>query len=169
MNGSEYGQILADQKDRVHTYAVWLLQDAEDARDVTQEALTRLWEQRDAVHNGASKTWLLRTTHRLCIDRLRRRKRRSEIALDALTWSPAECSPGPERLAAAAELGHLIGQALTTLSVRDRAVVLLREVSGMSYEEMSTVLGLPLGTLKATLHRARERLRRQLVSAGVQP
>ena len=61
------------------------------------------------------------------------------------------------------------GGALSALSPRDRSVVLMREMQGMSYEEMTRALDIPLGTLKAMLHRARERLRRALVGSGVTP
>ena len=62
-----------------------------------------------------------------------------------------------------------IGKALALLSPRDRAVILMREMHGLSYAEMSHVLGLRIGTLKVALHRARERLRRELIDAGVTP
>ncbi len=169
MNGTDYRQVVVTQKDRVHTYAVWMLQDLEEARDVTQEVLTRLWERRDCVRNGAAKTWLLRTAHRLCVDRLRRRTNRREVGLEQLAPAAMDCDPGPVSEASATELRGLIGDALATLSARDRAVLLMREVDGMTYNEMSNVLDVPPGALKVALHRARERLRRQLVGVGVRP
>jgi RNA polymerase sigma-70 factor (ECF subfamily) len=63
----------------------------------------------------------------------------------------------------------MIGRALARLSDRDRSIVLMREVHGLSYEEIATSVDLPLGTVKAALHRARERLRRELAGAGVRP
>ena len=58
---------------------------------------------------------------------------------------------------------------LEALSPRDRAIVLMRELQGMSYEDIAESFAMPLGTLKATLHRTRERLRRSLSAAGVRP
>jgi RNA polymerase sigma-70 factor (ECF subfamily) len=67
------------------------------------------------------------------------------------------------------ETAGAIASALATLSPRDRAIVLLREVEGLPYEEIAGILELPLGTLKVSLHRSRERLRRFLTSSGVSP
>jgi RNA polymerase sigma-70 factor (ECF subfamily) len=83
--------------------------------------------------------------------------------------APADERPGPFRLAPASEAATAIEKALACLRHEDRAVVLMREVEGLAYEEIARALGLPLGTLKARLHRARERLRRELLAAGVTP
>jgi len=80
-----------------------------------------------------------------------------------------EDQPGPERTAHTGELGRAISKALTALSPRDRSAVVLREVQGLSYEEIARTIDVPLGTLKSVLHRARERLRRELMTAGVNP
>ena len=111
----------------------------------------------------------MKTTYRLCIDRLRKRATRPQVNLADLSVVQADRGPGPEHDAMMADLRGAIGRALATLSPRDKAVILMREMSGMSYEEMAGVLDVPLGTLKVTLHRARERMRRELVGAGVSP
>ena len=67
------------------------------------------------------------------------------------------------------QLGHEIEQALGKLSEQDRSVLILREVQKRPYAEIAEMLALPLGTLKARLHRAREQLRKRLIRAGVTP
>lgn len=169
MDHEEFRRTVQRHKDRVHSYASWMLRDAEEAQDVAQEALLRLWTHRHSV-DGSCKGWLLRTTHNLCIDRIRRRRARPEVGGEALAAAPAVSKePGPYRLAAAGQAGERIALALEGLSPRDRALVLLREVEGMSYEEIASALGIPMGTMKAALHRAREKLRVALARAGVQP
>ncbi len=168
MNRHAFKRVVLSQKDRVHTYAAWMIRDMEDSRDITQQALMRLWEYRSQVTEAAAATWLRRTTHRLCVDRLRRRTVRSEVSLGALVDSRSNGDAGPRETLASAELRHRVGAALAELGPRDRAVVVLREMDGLSYEQMSHVLGLPLGTLKTTLHRARERVRRALTGAEVE-
>ncbi len=159
-----------EHRNRVHSHAFWLLRDGEEARDVTQEAMVRLWRHRSEVADTAARAWLLRTTHRLSLDRLRRRAARPEVAEDP-SADPAfsDPSPDPERRAAAASLGGILVRALGRLTPRDRAIVLLRDVEGIPYEEISGALRLPLGTVKAALHRSRERLREALLRAGVHP
>ena len=173
MDRDGFRETVLGHKDRVHSHALWMLRDREEARDVAQEAFVRLWEHRAEVVDGAARGWLLRTAHNLCIDRLRRRAARPEGPLGPAAGEgpggPAAATADPERLAASAETGRAIRGALGALSPRDRAAVLLREVHGLSYEETARALGVPLGTLKAALHRARERLRRELAAAGVTP
>ena len=135
---------------------------------MAQEALFRLWRFRDRVRQDGVRLWLMRTVRNLCIDRIRKRKVRSEVDEgDDVVAVEADESPGPERMTASGQLGEMIEHALAELSPHDRSVVILREVQGLAYDEIAGILDLPLGTLKARLHRARERLRRKLVEAGV--
>jgi RNA polymerase sigma-70 factor, ECF subfamily len=169
MTTTQFQGSVLEYKNRIYSYARYLLRDAEDARDVAQECLVKLWQNRDRVEPGpACKNWLLRSVHNLCIDRIRRRATRAEVGADDAV-DPTDSRPGPERLAASSQAGRLLEQALSTLSERDRALVLLREVEGLPYEEIAQTLNMNLGTLKATLHRAREKLRRNLVRAEVAP
>ena len=159
-----------EHRNRVHSHAFWLVRDGEDARDISQEAMVRLWRHRSEVPDAAARTWLLRTTHRLCLDRLRRRAARPEVSEELSPVSAwTDPAPDPERHAAAQALGGILERALGRLTPRDRAIVLLREVEGVPYEEIAETLGLPLGTVKAALHRSRERLRETLLRAGVHP
>jgi RNA polymerase sigma-70 factor (ECF subfamily) len=169
MESEAFERRVLEHKDRVYSYAAWMLRDLEEARDVAQEALVKLWQHRQKVEIPATRSWLLTTTHRLCIDRLRRRQKRPEVSEeDQLVPTPDE-GPGPLRLAASSETGRAISEALGKLGEQDRAVVVMREVQGMAYDEIATALDIPLGTLKAKLHRARERLRRHLTAVGVTP
>jgi RNA polymerase sigma-70 factor (ECF subfamily) len=170
MTTMEFQAAVMEHKDRVHNYARGILRDSEDARDVAQECLVRLWHHRETVEPGAGcRSWLLRSAHNLCIDRLRRRSSRPEIVQDDDAREPEDRRPNPERLAASTQLAIRLERALGDLDRRDRAIVLLREVEGLSYDEIADVLGLKLGTLKATLHRAREKLRSALTRAEVTP
>ena len=169
MTTTEFEAAVMEHKDRVHNYARGILRDPEDAKDVAQECLIRLWRHREQVEPGAGcRSWLLRSAHNLCIDRLRRRSTRLEAVRDDAA-DPTDGRPGPERLTSSAQVAGRLERALLDLDHRDRAIVLLREVEGLAYEEIAELLDLKLGTLKATLHRAREKLRHALVAAEVTP
>lgn len=169
MTSDGFRQAVLDHGDRLHSYAVWMVHDREEARDVTQEALVRLWQNRERVNEETARSWLMRTVHNLCVDRMRRKTTRNEVPSEGIEPILADVAVGPERATASHHLRLAIGRALRTLSERDRAIVLMREVHEMSYEEIAGVMDVPLGTLKSTLHRARERLRLELASAGVVP
>jgi RNA polymerase sigma-70 factor (ECF subfamily) len=169
METEAFERAVLQHKDRVHAYAVMMLRDAEEARDVAQEALVKLWKHWDRVDAAGTRAWLMRATHNMCIDRIRRRKVRSEVDGEEIIPMQADEAPGPKQLAHSSELGRAIERALERLSPDDRAVIVLREVQGLPYGEIAEALNMPLGTLKARLHRARERLRTRLVRAGVTP
>jgi RNA polymerase sigma factor (sigma-70 family) len=171
MTDEGFERAVREHRNRVHSHAVWLLRDGEEARDVSQEALVRLWRHRSDVPEAAARSWLLRTTHRLCLDRHRRGAARPEIAEGEATLEAqrADPAPDPERAAASAGLGGVLARALGRLAPRDRAIVLLREVEDLPYDEIAETLGIPLGTVKAALHRSREKLREALLRAGVHP
>jgi RNA polymerase sigma-70 factor (ECF subfamily) len=170
MTTMEFEAAVMEHKDRIHSYARGILRDPEDAKDVAQECLIRLWSHRDRVEPGAGcRSWLLRSAHNLCVDRLRRRATRREIAPDDAGADPMDARPGPERLTSSVEVAGRLERALSALDDRDRSIVLLREVEGLAYEEIAALLDLKMGTLKATLHRAREKLRLALVASEVTP
>ncbi len=169
MDKVAYERVVRNEKDRIYSYATRMLRHSAEAQDVAQEALVKLWQHRSRVESDTAGFWLRRTAHNLCIDRIRRRKSRPEVQAELLETITADSRGGPERLAESSELGRLIETALGKLAPRDRAVVLLREVQGLPYAEIAGILEVPLGTLKARLHRARGQLRAKLVRAGVTP
>ena len=154
---------------RILQFVLGMVRDQHLAQDVTQEALVRLWQHRDRVESETARFWLRRTTHNLCIDRLRRRRSSPEVATELQEEISPDTGAGPARLAESAELGTKIEQALLSLPERDRAVLILREIEGLPYAEIADAVQIPLGTLKARLHRAREQLRARLLRAGVSP
>ncbi|HXV75459.1 MAG TPA: RNA polymerase sigma factor [Candidatus Polarisedimenticolaceae bacterium] len=170
MDDRGFERAVIAHKDRVFAFATAMLKDGAEAQDVSQESLIRLWQNRNAVEEDGTRPWLMRTAHNLCIDRLRKRKVRGEIAEgDTVVASQVDHTPGPQQAAESSEIRANLQSVLGELPAVDRAVLVMREIQGLPYEEIAGVLGLPLGTLKARLHRARDRLRSRLVRAGVTP
>lgn len=169
MNSIVYERVVLAHKDRVFSFAAHLLGDREEGRDIAQESLIRLWTHREQVVEGAARAWLMRTAHRMCIDRIRQRASRRPADPTALDDLQDRAEDRPDRRASSRQIEDRIYDALAELNPRDRTLLLLREVHGMPYEEMAQTLAVPLGTLKAALHRARERCREALLGAGVRP
>jgi RNA polymerase sigma-70 factor (ECF subfamily) len=170
MRNEAFEKAVMVHKDRVHAYAAWMLGNSEEAQDVAQEAMIRLWQHRGQVNGQGARPWLMRTTYNLCIDSIRKRKVRSEVDEgDAVIERQQGKNPDAARLTASGELGLAIRKALEGMQPQDRAVIVMREVQGLPYGEIAEALDLPLGTLKARLHRARDRLRDKLSRAGVMP
>lgn len=170
MDEAGFQKAVLAHKDRVFGFAARMLGDREEARDAAQEAFVKLWQHRQTVEEGFAQAWLFRTANNLCIDRLRQRAGHPQTEIENLDiLTPSDPCPDPAQCALGRETGRAIDQALGRLHPRDRAVLLLREVQGLSYEELALLFEVPAGTLKAILHRARERARLHLTAAGVRP
>lgn len=169
MDRSGFESALRLHGDRVYSYAVWLMGDSDGADDVVQESFMRLWRHHAAIEEPASRTWLLRTVHRLCVDRFRTRTTRREVELEA-SGAMHKAQPAPSICEIEqAELQRAVREALAAMTPRDRALIVLREMQSLSYEEIAGVLEMPISTLKPALCRARERLRNRLARDGVRP
>ncbi len=139
-------------------FAIRLTGRAAWAEEVVQEALYRAIRSADTFRGGSQfRTWLFRIASNAAMDTLRRRKVIDFVALEEDYEAPAE-APGPEVQFETKQRLRALDAALARLTVEQREMILLREVEGLSYEEISTVLGIQEGTVKSRLARAREAL-----------
>jgi len=165
MQEAELETVIEEHQRRVFTLAVYLLEDREEAEDVTQEVLIQCWRTGHEVAPERLGAWLLKVTRNRCIDRIRaRRAGRSRLTLqnaEGMLEAP-DLNPGPERRLRGSQLGETIRRALADLAEPARSVVILREIQGLAYSEIADALELPLNTVRVTLHRARRRLRNEL-------
>jgi RNA polymerase sigma factor (sigma-70 family) len=155
---------------RVFTFARYFLGQREEAEDVTQEVLIRLWRNADSLDSERLGAWLLRVTRNACYDRLR--QRRSAAAIVApdvdpeVTEAAASEEPDPAALAESADLRRRLLAALGRLEEPYRSILILREVQDLKYQEISDALDLPLNTVRVYIHRGRQRLREQWKEGG---
>jgi RNA polymerase sigma-70 factor (ECF subfamily) len=163
MRREEFDAAVATHGRRVFTLAVYLLANRQEAEDVTQEVLVRLWRRGGEVSAGKIGPWLMRVTRNACIDAARRSKDKGRIPIDETPGvNLFDRAPGPESKAQASQLGRFLLQALESLSEPSRSVVILREIQGMSYREIGEALEMPVDNVRVTLHRGRRRLREEL-------
>jgi len=156
---------LVERYDRaVYHLAYRTLQDVEEARDATQEAFFKAFRSlRTFKPDAKFSTWIFAITYHACCDRLNRRRRYTSNELP----DRADTAPGPEQQAIALDEAVRLRTAIDALPEKYRTVVTLFHLQGRQYEEIATVLGLPIGTVKTHLFRAKEQLRRLLGGAEV--
>lgn len=167
-----FGQIVARWQDRIYGAVYRMTGDAEDARDVAQETFLRAWASlRTFEGDAAFGTWLYSIALNQVRTEMRRRaaqKRGSPVSLDAPAGDsdhgpdPASPAAAPEDVACAREDVALLRRAVAALDEDSREVIVLREYQGLSYEEIAAAVGIPVGTVRSRLFRAREELRRRL-------
>jgi RNA polymerase sigma-70 factor (ECF subfamily) len=159
--------VLAYQ-DALFNTAIRILSDEDQASDAVQEAFLSAFRALNSYRGGSFRAWLLRTVTNACYDELRRKKRRPTTPLEPETddgdeiESPAwlaDPHPSPEDQLDQEELEHAIQHCLNNLPKDFRAVVVLADIQGLDYSEVSIAVKKPLGTVKSRLARARLRLR----------
>ncbi len=133
----------------------------EDAADALQETMLRAWRGFHGFRGEAQwRTWFHRIAVNTSIDILRKRK--PDVSLNVLTeedgFDPPDARVSVSGDLEAAERKRVLREAISRLDEKDRVLIILRDVRGLSYEELAAVLRLPLGTVKSRLKRAREKL-----------
>lgn len=164
---------------RLYRLALRVVGDPDEAEDVVQETTIRAWDRIEELREPAAVMgWLSHIARNAARDRLRwwKRRRRERFdeagaALAALVAQP-ERAPLPDEALAGAQVRAAVARAVAALPDKHRAVLLLREADGMSYEEIAEALGVAIGTVESRLHRARAALARRLqrlAREGVMP
>lgn len=156
----------------VYNFAYRMAGNDADAKDLAQEAFVRVFRAFRKIDPTAKlDSWLYRIVTNLFIDMLRRRPKVRVESLDAPISGPkgtdivrdvADPAPGPERIVLDARLDPTVQRALQGLTAELRAVVVLSDIEGYSYEEIGEMLNIPVGTVKSRLHRARRTLQERL-------
>ena len=155
-------RVIDQHADRVFTLACYTLGSRQDAEDVTQEVLLRYWKHADDVNPDCVEGWLVRVTTNACRDLMRRRSRRREVvggeACDAALGETPCGSLTPDASLEASENTREMHQLLLRLKEPYRSVVVLREVQGMSYQQIAEATEMTLANVRVTLHRGRRLL-----------
>jgi RNA polymerase sigma-70 factor (ECF subfamily) len=162
-----FKELVRRHQRKAYAVALGIVRDTDDARDVVQDAFLKVHEKLDTFDGDAQFfTWLYRIVANLAIDHLRRRRRprvdfdemHPHEADDETGVSPARLGFDPARALTDRELRERMLAALDELSPAHRAVLVMREVDGLSYQEMADVVGCSIGTIMSRLFHARKRM-----------
>lgn len=155
----------------VYNLCFRILGNPEDAADMTQETFLKAWKNLEGFHMESSlSTWLYRLANNCCLDLLRSKKRKPTISIvredeegEEIAYDPIDPAPQPDEALIQKEEKQLLRDALQSLDQQQRAILTLRVVNDMSYEDISNVLQIKEGTVKSRLARARENLRKKIL------
>lgn len=155
MELNDYNTCVRDWSDAVYRFACKCTGNGEDARDIVQNSFEVLWQKRKDVAPGKAKAFLFQVAYRQSVDLYRKQNRilYKEHVLDTVV--PATLS---------SDLKKVLDRALSRLDEQARALVLLKDYEGYSYEEIGQITGLSDSQVKVYLHRARKTLKNYLVS-----
>ena len=169
-----FGQLVLAHQNKVYTLCVHMVTNREEAEDLAQEAFLKAWRNLDGFLGESSfATWMHRLTTNLCLDHLRKQTRRQNVSVavslddeEATLPEPVDHSGDPHEELERAERQRALTKGLQELPEHYRRPLVMREVSGMSYQEIADALKLDLGTVKSRIARAREALRKILLRDG---
>ena len=169
-----FEKLVLEYEKSVYAITQRMTGNAEDAADMTQETFIKAYNSLSSFR-GDSKfsVWLYRIATNVCLDFLRSRSRKPTVSLsvedddgEEVELDIADESQSPERLLERGLTRDAVRRGLNALSPEYRQILLLREIQGLSYEEISDVLTLEVGTVKSRIFRARKRLCAFLLEDG---
>ena len=147
----------------LYTVAYRLSGNHDDAQDLAQDVLLRVRRGLETYKPGSMEGWLSRITTNVFLDEVRRRRRRPQAALPPDPDRVVPPAPAADVALAEQALPDDVQDALAALPEEFRVAVVLCDVAGRSYQEISEALGVPLGTVRSRIHRGRALLREVLV------
>jgi len=164
-----FGILVRRHQNRAFNLAYQMVRNREDALDIAQEAFARAFASLPAFKGEASfTTWLHRIVVNLAIDSLRRKHRAGETVYNDTQAAPEEqgaepsAPDDPAAVLESKQVRALLAQGIAQLPPAQRAVLILREIEGLSYEEISRAVGCNIGTVMSRLFYARRKLQQAL-------
>ena len=169
MTEDKFLELVHKHQVQIYQHTLYLLGNREDAEDITQETFIKAWEYRAKLRPKTARAWLLKCTQNLCFNLLKRHKFQVPLTegddeeLETLMHThSAQSNPLPDEIVIQRELKESVHCAISKLPPDMRAVIIMRELDGMSFKEIAEVLEQPEGTVKSTVFRARKKLRKLL-------
>ena len=159
----DWEQVARDYGRFLYTVAYRLSGNHDDAQDLAQDVLLRVRRGLETYKPGSMEGWLSRITTNVFLDEVRRRRRRPQGALPSDPDRVVPPAPAADVALAEQTLPDDVHDALSSLPEDFRVAVVLCDVAGRSYQEISDALGVPLGTVRSRIHRGRALLREVLV------
>jgi RNA polymerase sigma-70 factor (ECF subfamily) len=155
--------------DAAYNLARWLIRNDRDWEDLVQEAYLRAWKAFDGFRGKDARPWLLRIVRNTCYTWMRENRSDEWTTFNEEMHSTPNAASNPETMLTRSVDGKLLQDALQGLPPHLREVMVLREFEALSYREIATVSGVPLGTVMSRLARARLRLQRTLAISMERP
>lgn len=156
----------------IYGTALRLTRDAEEANDLSQEAIIRAYEAFDRFDGANFKAWILRILTNLYINRYRQKKRQGKSSsLDDEDFAYEPMAPSelqPDEAMFQSMLGHEVETALAQVPEIFRTAVILCDLEGMSYDEVAEIMGIPVGTVRSRIARGRAALRNSLEQYAIE-
>ena len=168
---ARFEQVVLPHLDAAYNLARWLARNDHDAEDIVQEAFMRAVRYFDAMKGAEARPWLLAIVRNTGYSWLEKNRPSDLVSLDDVAplstesegpGNPSGAEGNPEVILLQSANRKLVNQALEELPVSYREVIVMREIEDLTYKEIASIAGIPIGTVMSRLSRARQRLQRVL-------
>ena len=160
---STFEQIMNKYKELVMNIAYRFLQDRSKAEDIAQEVFIKVYNSAGRYKPKARlSTWIYRITANFCLNELRSQKHFKAISVEATGETPDSIQADPVENLEKAKLKHLVRETVDSLPDRQRMVVILQKYEGLSYQEISEIIGCSVSAVDSLLQRAKQNLKHKL-------
>lgn len=165
---SRFNKYVLSYKNLIYNHAYYSTGRIEEAEDITQEILMKLWRHMDSIQEKRVRPWILRVTRNLCIDRSRKIREQHFSEFEEKGHHSMENQLIDERanpedeIIQSSSVEHIMG-CLNKLPEKLRTAVILRDIQDLNYDLIAETMGLPLNTAKVYIHRGRKMLAKQLI------
>lgn len=151
---------------KIYNLCYYILKNKDDALDASQEVALKIYKA-ISKFKGDSKfsTWVYRITHNTCIDYVKKRK--DDLPYEDVINSETHVDNKIDGIIEAKELKMELKRCISNLNNDFKTVIILRDINGLSYQEIANVLSIEVGTVKSRLNRAREALKKELIKNGI--
>lgn len=157
----EFIVLMRENQGHLFRLAYNLLGDAEEAKDATQETFVRAWKKLDMMRRETSRAWLSKTIVNLCVDWRRKRKFKGDFPEDFEQdkYETPDLNPGPLEQCLDNEMQGKVRWAIRKLAPKYGTAIILRDLDGMSYQEIGEIMGMTISKVKSNIFRGRQKLR----------
>jgi len=165
MDQLEFKEFVQTNQNKLFRFALRLIPKEDDAKDIVQDVLIKIWDRRNELSKIENiDGWMFTVTRNLCIDRIRARK----VHLDINTQVQVEDKQdNPHELSSKSQLLGLMRKLIDEMPEKQKLVIHLRDIEGLSYDEITESCGIPLAQVKVNLHRARLSLKEKIIKSGL--
>lgn len=156
-----YSELSASVKDKVFRFAARLLDNYEDAQDVVQDVMEKLWIKRESLHQYDNIEALsLKMARNLCLNRIKHQKQKTD---KLITIANQQRELSNHSIQEEQELDAITKQLISKLPEKQKIVIQLRDVEGFEFKEISEIMEMDISAIRMNLSRARHRIREQLI------
>jgi RNA polymerase sigma-70 factor (ECF subfamily) len=150
-------------RQKLYRFAYHLLGNEEDASDVTQDVMMKVWQQQERMAELENmEAWCMRIVRNLSLDRIKAKKYRHSEDLDKAGELPALHQQSPHMATERQDVMNRVHTTIAELPEKYRTIIQLRDIDGYSYQEIAEILAIELSEVKVNLHRARKAVREKL-------